>query len=227
MEDKCAFFWGPRILSDVEDCIRDHSGEIVNENLRLGLTFVENSTRFLQLRNPLWPVGEEIDPIDYDELSSIAIPLNRKVAENLQEAFGVRSPPAGRAHKVFINYANYACTRGDIHSWDFVPLSSSPHFFPVHLLADAPGSSAPRSESDFVDFAMRLWLFNRLCALQVLDRLLVHRVQLVQKFGVERAHRNSLVPLTDKALVSLPSAVSPLCSALLSSLAKQQPQPQH
>jgi hypothetical protein len=126
------------------------------------------------------------------------------ILEHLHEAFGGRQPPSSLRHRAFERYAKMACS--DCSA--YMPTTSRPHFFPPHLVADAPPPGAPRSLSDKVDFAMRLWLFDRHCALEAIEKLLLHRLRLAQTLGVAEAQRNPLVQVTNRALVS---ALAGLC----------------
>jgi len=110
------------------------------------------------------------------------------VAEQLCLAFGV-------GYKTAMSYAALTLQQ-DASS--VVP-EEARHFFPLQLVR--PGRR--RNFEERVDFAVRLWLFERHCALAALERLLLFRLQLAAlPGGIEAAAANHYVLLTNHLLVS-------------------------
>ena len=190
-----------QLLLDLEECVRESGGEAPSQALCHCLR------TYPRLLDPLAAprAVKEPNAARRDRLLVDSEP--HKIAEHLFLAFGGGGGGGGggpdadgrsSCREAFLEYAKVA---NEPDSRPRLLLHTRPHFFPPHLVADGPGQFGRRSLSDRVDFAMRLWLFDRQCALEAVERLLVHRVQLVAQRGAEAAAHNNLVIVTNLRLV--------------------------
>ena len=175
-----------QLLLDVEGCIRESGGVALSSTLEACLG------SYSRLLDPLAvpPLAGGV-PAAAEREASLRGKDTHKIAAHLCQAFGGPTTP----REAFLPYA---CVADESDSRPRLLLHTRPHFFPPHLVADLRGR---RTLGDRVDFAMRLWLFDRQCALETVERLLLHRVQLIAKHGVEAAAHNTLVILTNVYLV--------------------------
>jgi hypothetical protein len=186
-----------QLLLNLGEGIRDNGGCHTSPGLLDGLRC------FRRLRDPLAPPRALQHASNSERESSLKRERKHQIAEHLYLAFGRGSGSDGGedggrvpCREAFFEYAKIAL---ESDSRPRLLLHTRPHFFPPHLVADSPYSR--RKLSDRVDFAMRLWLFDRQCALEAVERLLVHRVQLAAHSGMEAAARNDLVVWTNLYLV--------------------------
>ena len=184
-----------QLLLDLEECIR--------ENAQPPQALCHCLRVYARLLDPLAPPRAAKEASSALRESQLLRNENHQVAEHLFLAFGGGGSAVGAdgratCREAFLAYARVA---NEPDSRPRLLLHTRPHFFPPHLVADAPGPHGRRSLSDRVDFAVRLWLFDRQCALEAIERLLVHRAQLVAQRGAEAAAHNGLLICTNLRLV--------------------------
>ena len=185
------------LLLSLGEGIRENGGCHTSPDLQHSMRY------FRRLRDPLAPPRAHKHASNLKRESDLKCERRHQIAEHLFLAFGRGSGSDGGedggrvpCREAFFEYAKIAL---ESDSRPRLLLHTRPHFFPPHLVADSQYSR--RKLSDRVDFAMRLWLFDRQCALEAVERLLVHRVQLAAHFGMEAAAHNDLVVYTNLYLV--------------------------
>ena len=120
------------------------------------------------------------------------------IAASLRAAFA-SCPLAGPgAHATFLRYAALASSP---HALELLPTATRRHFFPAHLVSALEAPGGQRTLAQRADCALRLWLFDRHCALEALEKLLLFRVHLIAERGCAQAAGNALVVASNKHLV--------------------------